>query len=291
MLDLAALELDAERRKLARLLAVEAESLHYVDALAAADIRQLRHTVEAHIFDRGAKRFRGLAKSTKLLPNKVNALIAQRALGPRLAAQVAGLLEPKTAVALADQVSLEFRADLCGYLDPRRAGDVLRAMPLEIVLQTSAELVRRGDHMTMARFVDDLKPEQIAAVAAEIDAVSMLWTGFYVESAQSLAQLIGMLDDQQIIGTIHAAANDELWPQSLALMLRVDETTTARMVALLAQQPPAVSASLLRYADAVDGWSVLAQLLQRAEPADQQRLRDMHAEASPDWVRQIDEAA
>lgn len=291
MLDLASLDLDAERRKLARLLGVDAETLHYVDALAAADVRQLRHTVEAHIFDRGAKRFRGLAKSTKLLPNKVNALIAQRALGPRLAAQVAGLLEPKTAVALADQVSLEFRADLCGYLDPRRAGDVLRAMPLNIVLPTSAELVRRHDYMTMARFVDDLKPEQIAAVSAELDAVSMLWTGFYVESGRSLTQLITMLSDAQIVATMHAAAEHTLWPQSLALMLRADESTTARMIHLLAEQPAEISASLLRYADQVDGWPVLAQLLHRADPADQQRLRVMHADDSPEWVRQLEQAA
>lgn len=291
MLDLASLDLDAERRKLARLLGVDAEALHYVDALAAADVRQLRHTVEAHIFDRGAKRFRGLAKSTKLLPNKVNALIAQRALGPRLAAQVAGLLEPKTAVALADQVSLEFRADLCGYLDPRRAGDVLRAMPLNIVLPTSAELVRRHDYMTMARFVDDLKPEQIAAVSAELDAVSMLWTGFYVESGRSLTQLITMLSDAQIVATMHAAAEHTLWPQSLALMLRADESTTARMIHLLAEQPAEISASLLRYADQVDGWPVLAQLLHRADPADQQRLRAMHADDSPEWVRQLEQAA
>lgn len=291
MVDLASLDLDAERRKLARLLGVDAETLHYVDALTAADVRQLRHTVEAHIFDRGAKRFRGLAKSTKLLPNKVNALIAQRALGPRLAAQVAGLLEPKTAVALADQVSLEFRADLCGYLDPRRAGDVLRAMPLNIVLPTSAELVRRHDYMTMARFVDDLKPEQIAAVSAELDAVSMLWTGFYVESGRSLTQLITMLSDAQIVATMHAAAEHTLWPQSLALMLRADEPTTARMIRLLAEQPAEISASLLRYADQVDGWPVLAQLLHRADPADQQRLRAMHADDSPEWVRQLEQAA
>jgi len=281
------LELQAEREKLGRLLDTPAVELEMLDTIGVAGIRQLRATVEAHIFDRGAKRFAGLARSSRLLPGKVSGLIAQRALGPRLAAQVTGLLEPELAVNLAKHVSTPFQADLCQFLDPRRAGPVLRAMPVPVVVDTSRELVAREEYMTMARFVDDLLDEQIQAVTSILGADALLWVGFYVESGQRLSQLMAMLDDAAVLDTMRAAAAHDWWPQSLSIMARADEATARRMTHLLAWADAQLGLSLLDSVVRQDLWEPLAEVLARSDDSDLRRIEAQLGDQAPDAITKL----
>ncbi len=281
------LELQAEREKLGRLLDTPADELEVLDTIGVAGMRQLRGTVEAHIFDRGAKRFAGLARSSRLLPGKVSGLIAQRALGPRLAAQVTGLLEPELAVNLSRHVSTPFQADLCQFLDPRRAGPVLRAMPLPVVVETSRELVAREEYITMARFVDDLRDEQIQAVAAILDADALLWIGFYTESGQRLSHLMAMLDDAAVLGTMRVAAANDWWPQSLSIMARADEATATRMTHLLAWADAQLGLSLLESVAAQDLWEPLGEVLARSDDSDLRRIEAQLSDLAPDAIKRL----
>ncbi len=284
------LELQAEREKLGRLLDTTADEIQVLDAIGVDGMRQLRTTVEAHIFDRGAKRFAGLAKSSRLLPGKISGLIAQRALGPRLAAQVTGLLEPELAVNLAKHVSTPFQADLCQFLDPRRAGPVLRAMPVPVVVETSRELVSREEYITMARFVDDLLDAQIQAVSAILDAEALLWIGFYIESGERLSQLMAMLDDQAVLGTMRAAAENGWWPQSLSIMARANIQTAQRMTHLLADADPQIGASLLESVAELDLWEPLAEVMVRAHAQDLETIEAALQSQMPDAVSRLRQA-
>ncbi len=281
------LELQAEREKLGRLLDTTADELQVLDAIGVDGMRQIRTTVEAHIFDRGAKRFAGLAKSSRLLPGKISGLIAQRALGPRLAAQVTGLLEPELAVNLSKHVSTPFQADLCQFLDPRRAGPVLRAMPVSVVVETSRELVSREEYITMARFVDDLLDTQIQAVSAILDAEALLWIGFYIESGERLSQLMAMLEDQAVLGTMRAAAENGWWPQSLSIMARANIQTARRMTHLLADADPQIGAGLLECVADLGLWEPLAEVMVRADAEDLESIEAALQGQMPDAVSRL----
>lgn len=244
----------AEREKLAQALGCDEAQLDCVGPLDVTTLRALRHAISSALFDRHASRFKRLADSTRLLPNKIVAVIAEKAIGPVLAAQIAGLVDPKDAVDLSARLPIDFQADICIALDPRRAGPMLRAMPPEHVVTVALELQRRGAFITMARFVDDLDDAQIRAVAQRMSSQALLQVGFYVESAQRLEQLIGLLPVTLLDGTLEAAVADggALWPQAVAILCSLSATGQDRLILPLATKGKTMQDELLSLHPSLD---------------------------------------
>lgn len=236
----------AELEKLAVTLDAPLAELEFLAAYEVDTLRELRNSVSAALFDRQVKRFQRLADSTKLLPNKLVAGITTKVIPPMLSAQITGLLEPDDAVDLAQRLDVNYLADVCVAMDPRRAAPVLRAMPATTVVEVAMEMQRRRAFMPMARFVDALTDDQISAVAQRMSAEGLLHVGFFVESQARLSQLIGLLDEAQLSATMPAAAADQgaLWPQALSLVERLDQTQRARLSNVLSSVSPEVLDSL-----------------------------------------------
>ena len=228
----------AELEKLAVTLDAPLAELEFLAAYEVDTLRELRNSVSAALFDRQVKRFQRLADSTKLLPNKLVAGITTKVIPPMLSAQITALLEPDDAVDLAQRLDVNYLADVCVAMDPRRAAPVLRAMPGTTVVEVAMEMQRRRAFMPMARFVDALTDDQISAVAQRMSAEGLLHVGFFVESQARLSQLIGLLDEAQLSATMPAAAADQgaLWPQALSLVERLDQTERARLSNVLFEQ-------------------------------------------------------
>ncbi len=264
--------LRAELQKLAVVLRVSVAELAFLSHLDPPSLRALRQAISASLFDRHAKRFRRLADSTKLLPNKVVAVICEKVIPASVAAQVTGLLDPKDAVDLASRLSVPYQADICVAIDPRRAVSVLHAMPSAHVVAVAVELQKRREFMTMAVFVDALTEQQIRRVAARMDIQSLLHVGFFVESAERLDQLITLLDTEQLRGTMSAAAADDgaLWPQVLSMVERLSPPQRARLGSLLADAPPLVLASLNEALFERDLWRLALPMLEAMDAAAQE---------------------
>lgn len=226
------LALQAEHQKLARLLGCEESRVAALGNLGVAELRQLRAACTAMLFDRDAGAFQKVVSAARLMPAPLNALIAEKAMGPVLGSKVAGLLPRKDAVEIARRVSLAFNAEVTRLLDPRRAAPMLRLVPLDIVVGVSRILVRQREYITMARFVDTLTDEQIRAVMEILDDESMLRIGFFVESPQRLEEVVGLMSRQRLQQVMAAAARPELDLSGPALMLLagVSEGLRARMV-------------------------------------------------------------
>ncbi len=139
------LQTRAEITKLARLLGREAAELAYLERVAAADLRRLRHGVTELLYDADAAALRRLAAAGRLLPAGLVATIAQRAFGPVLSARLAGLLDLERAVDVAGKLPPEFLADVAGELDPRRAGELDDAALQEVLLLLDDSPSERGD--------------------------------------------------------------------------------------------------------------------------------------------------
>ena len=257
---MADLLLRAELEKLARMLGVTVAELAFVSHLDTPSLRAIRHALSASLFDRQASRFRRLADSTRLLPNKLVAMISEKVIPPMISAQVTGLLEPADAVDLAGRLSVAYQADICCAMDPRRAVPVLQAMPATNVVAVGLELLHRRQFVVMAQFVDALTDSQIQAVA------------FYVEDDARLDQLLGMLSDDLVAGTMSAAAAEDgaLWPEVLSMLARLGMTQRSRLGNLLAEASPQVLASLHQALFGRDLWREALPMLEAMNGAAQE---------------------
>lgn len=212
------LQARAEVLKLARLLDREPDTLAYLEPLELADIRALRERTTEVMFDSASGSLKRLAAATKLLPSGVSASIAEGVFGPLLSARLTGLLDPDRAVDIASKLSIGFLADVAIELDPRRASDMIARIPAQQIGQVTAELMGRGEYVTMGRFVGHLSREAITAAVAQMHDRSLLGVVFVLEDKQHAPALVAALPPERIAGVVRAAAADGLWVEVLDLL-------------------------------------------------------------------------
>lgn len=278
--------LKAELQKLAAVLNVSVAELGFLAHLDVPALRELRQATAAAIFDRHARGFRKLAESSRLLPNKLVAVISEKVIPPFLSAQVTGLLEPEDAVDVARRLPVAYQADICLVMDPRRAAPVLQAMPVDNVVNVAMELLRRREFMTMARFVDTLIDSQILAVSRRMQAEGLLQVGFFVEEDKRLDQLIGLLSDEQLAEILPVAAGEDgaLWPQVLSLVERLGDQQRKRLAGLWHHATPAMLASFSQALIERDLWRDAVPLLASLDDGAQEIIASSlvsHADAEP----------
>ncbi|MGI3203864.1 hypothetical protein ACRJ4W_48390 [Streptomyces sp. GLT-R25] len=156
----------AEILKLARLLDVEPRQLAFLEELPAEDVRAFRERSVAALFDDAPGTLDRIAAKTKLLPAGIAAGISQKALGPQLAAALAGRLEPGRAADIIERLPPEFTARCCHHVDPRRIAGIMGRLDDDIVVRIALVLADRRDHLTMGRFVGHLRDSALLRILA-----------------------------------------------------------------------------------------------------------------------------
>lgn len=223
----------AEVIKLARLLRREPEQLSYLEPLPAEDLRKLREQVTDMLFQAHDATFRRLAASNKLLPVGLVAMLGQHAFGPMLSARISGLLDPDRAVEIAARLPPEFLADIAVDIDPRRASGVIAGMPADQVMQVTRELTRRGEYVTMGRFVGHLSDDALRASIGEIDDATLLRTAFVLEERDRLDALAELVGEDRITRLAEVAEREDLWAEAIDLLIRLDRDRVAEGLARL----------------------------------------------------------
>jgi hypothetical protein len=223
----------AEVLKLARLLGREPEQLEYLELVSPTDLRALREQVTDMLFDAHDATLRRLAAASRLLPTGLVATLGEHAFGPVLSARMAALLDPERAVDMAEKFSTEFLAEIAIHVDPRRASDVIARMPPEQIEKVTAELVRRGEYVTMGRFVGHLSEPALRASVKELDDATMLRTAFVLEDRNRLDALAELVGEDRIRGLAEVAERDGLWPEAIDLLMNLDRERVAEGLARL----------------------------------------------------------
>lgn len=242
------LALQAEHLKLARLLGCTEAVAAGLSGLDVAAFRELRAACTSTLFDGDRASLQRVAAAARLMPGALNALIAEKAMGPVLASRVAGLLSPTAAVDIARRVPLAFNVEVTLLIDPRSAAPMLQQMPLELVVAVTREVVKRREYIVMARFVDTLTNEQIRACMEVLDDESLLRIGFFVESPQRLEEVVGLMSDARLQKVVGVAARPELdlGGAVLILLAGVSDVLRARMLqAALLHPDPQVGEHLI----------------------------------------------
>jgi hypothetical protein len=162
--------------------------------LDANELRTLRTTLSARLFDDARPVLQRVATGSRLLPTGLVAKVGEAVFGATLCAQIAGLLPTNYALDLALRMSDPFLAKVSAAIDPRSAGEVVLRIPANRIVAVAHEMLERDDYVTLARFVDFITDETLAAVIASIpDELDLLRIGAYVESAAKLQELVGGL--------------------------------------------------------------------------------------------------
>jgi len=288
-----ALLIQAELVKLSRLLGVSVDELGVLNEESVTDLRALRGVIGAALHDQDRALFGKLVAATKLLPTAIVAVIAEKVMGPMLCARVAGLLEPKQVVEVAKRLSTPFLTEVCLQLDPRSAAAVLRQVPLAVVTAVSAELLRRHEYLTMARFVEVITDEAVQAVAKSMPDAAVLHLGYFVESPQRLTELVALFDDRRIHAIVRAALADpaRLWPEALSLMAQTDSAACERLVRLGLAGDEAVLLSLLQAVNQQQLHRELLAVLKRLGPGTLTGLAGYPRLADPELLGPTFEAA
>lgn len=231
------LERQAERIKLEKLLDETADRLAFLDHLPARALARFRQQVQASLFDSHQGMFERLANSGKLLPTRLSAVVAQKALGPRLCGRVAGYTPVERAVALAERLPVAFMADVATEMDPRRVRPLLQRISETHIRAVSRELAQRNDVITMGRFIDALPVATTERVMEELrDDGLLLRVAFFAEDKVHLGEVVRRLSRDHLRRVIAAAKEEGLWREALALMYYVDADLSRDLADLAADE-------------------------------------------------------
>jgi hypothetical protein len=159
-----------------------------------------------------------LAAAAKLLPTGLSATISERALGPVISAQLAARLEPSRAIEVAAKLPTRFLVDVAIELDPRRTSAVIAGIPPARIGEITAELVARGEYVTMGQFVGHLNDTALRAALGAMDNADLLRVGFVLEDKNGLDRLLALMSPGRLKGIISAAAAEDRWLEALDLL-------------------------------------------------------------------------
>ena len=249
-------EVGAEITKLCRLLGVDPAELRFLETMPSAALRALRLSATDFLFDRDADMLSRVAAGSKLVPIPLSAKIAQAAFGPLLCAAVSGLLDPDRAVRTAQRLPIPFLADVAVEMDPRRAAAVIAQMPADIVTAVGVELVKRGEHVTMGRFVTFLPPATLRQALDAIPDADLLRTAFVLEDKSGLDQLMDIAHGR-LAGIIAAAYEQDLWAEALDLLDHLDADHRRELGDVTATQPDRVLGAMIAAAHRLGAWDSL----------------------------------
>lgn len=225
----------AEAEKTARLLGVkDPEHLAFLRELPPDDLARFRAQAVAALFDGAPDMLERIASATKLVPASVAAVISQKALGPRLAAAVAGRLDAPRAAAIVEKLPVPFTAASCAHLDPRRIRDLVERLDEDLVVKIAVRLAEDGDFLTMGRFTGHLRDGALRRIIGLISDEAVLRTGYFIDQPERIGPILGLMDGERLDSVVRTAADGGLWAEALTVLGMADEE---RRAAVLARPP------------------------------------------------------
>lgn len=232
------LETSAEIQKIGQLLGVKADELSFLQQLPVKELVNLRALSTDKLFGDGQKLFQKLASATKLMPAGITASIGEKVFGPMLCARIASEMPYQRAIELAQKMSIPFLGKVTLELDPRRIKDIIAHMPLEKMRAIAKELLAQKQYMIMGGFVGFMKPENLKVILNDVtDEEDLLHIGFYIEDKHTVSEVMRLLPKprlQKLVGRMRH--NKALWPESLALMVHLENELQQEMGSIAAEQ-------------------------------------------------------
>jgi hypothetical protein len=280
-----------EVAKIAHVLGSDPSEFSFLAEVPAAVIRELRHELLAATYRRHEARFERLAGVSKMVPPSVTAAIAQKALGPQIAARVAGVLPVEDAVKIARHLEPEFIADMAPHLDPRRIGPLVAQLADDFIVDVGRLLLRRREWVTAARLVPVVALEPLTELVGLIGGAEMLQIALYADEPADLERVIDLLPDERLGSLVQAMAISAHLDEAVMLVESLSTTSVARILAQVALQEPPVRNLFVDTVHRIRAWEAaipgMSQLPAETLPA----LANVQATLDPHVMSIVIEAA
>lgn len=265
MADLAAM---AEAGHLRRELDTADDDLTFLHAFDADDVRRLRIAVAESLAARHRKTFRSMAAASKLLPKPLLGTIGEKAVGPLICSKIAAELEPGHARKIVGSFSVPFLADLCRTLDTVSAQPVLLAIPPKIAIPVGAELDRRGDLETLARFIDVVDLELIPPMLEIIDDDALIHIAIVAQSRERLSEIFELIDDERLRSVIDAAVRGGVLDEAVVMMSELAAPQVTRVLEVVVGSGDLLLTDVVAAIADLDAWDRVLPILAGLEPDD-----------------------
>lgn len=157
-----------EHERLARLLRLAPHELEALRELPPDAVRRLYDQASDAMLEANRHALEPLVSLATKLPGRVLGPLIRQVLDPRIAARAVAVLPHDQAVSLAQGLPLDLLADVAAAADPRHLGPVISGVPPEMVRDVTAELIARGDQVTVEGLLPELEGERRDAAEAAL---------------------------------------------------------------------------------------------------------------------------
>jgi hypothetical protein len=231
----------SEIDKLSATLGLDRPELAFLAEIPPQDLRRLRVSIYEHLFEQDRVVFERLAIGAIRLPPPLATKLAI-ALGPLIAARVALEIPQRKALEIANRVPIEFFADAAAYLDPRRLRDMIAQLDPDRLTAVGLELIRRGEFMTISRFIDFVTDEQVQAAIIETADGHDQW-GLVLpmirtmngSNRDAVASIVAAMGPDTLARAADAALLGEHWDTLLDLATRMPDGAQEVLGTLIAR--------------------------------------------------------
>ncbi|HET8732064.1 MAG TPA: hypothetical protein VFM34_13265 [Moraxellaceae bacterium] len=266
---------DAERMRLARLLACDPEELRFLDTLDAGELRLLRLATKEWLGRAMRPLLLRAIQASTLLPSALVASIGRETLGPLLSARFSDYMNRSQLVSISRHHPAAFLAEVGLHLDIDKLSELAVAMPPDILRAVVREVLARKEYIMLGELLDRLPPTRLPHVARELtEGEPYLRTMFFVESPARRQEIVEMLPEGVLYDSMRAVARspEALLPMALSLTLEVSPAWQRRMAVHALENGDSLLGDLVAGIVRLDMWRVALPLMERLSPQEIGRL-------------------
>jgi hypothetical protein len=224
------LQTHAEIVKIAHLLQVEPSEIEYLAVCEPETLIEFRLQLVEIFYGDESSTLKRFAKVGNVLPSSVIASLTKEAVGPVLAARIAGFVDPKQAAAVVAKLPTNFVVDIATAIDPRRVGPVIGRLDNVTVERVALELIKRHEYVTMGQFVGFASDEILRISFNFSSDEALLRTAFVAEDKERISAALTPQSDERIASIIKTAAKGALWPEAMDLLSQLSDDQYIRVI-------------------------------------------------------------
>lgn len=255
----------AEIVKIAHLLQIDPADLDYLAQCDSETLVDLRLQLIDLFYGDENSNLKRFAKLGNLLPSSVIAGLTREAVGPLLAARIAGFVDPKQAASVVAKLPIDFVLEIALAIDPRRVGPVVGRLDNDFVQELAIELMRREEYVVMGQFIG-FAPEEILRAAFDFASDdALLQTAFVAEDKDRISTALAPQSDERITSIIKTAVKQDLWPEAMDLFTQLSEEQYVRVVNIAGNMPTATLKRVISITTESNGWPIMIPAVAQME--------------------------
>lgn len=188
--------MQTDARLVAQRLNVPLVCLDGLDQLNAGQAAALRHAVEGRLSRTGNDALKKLSATSKLVPPKLAATIAESRMGPMMTAGMTSHMSANSAAKIAQRLSPAFLADVVPYLFGDSVAKIIALLPTSLAISVTQELDRRGDYLTIASLVEELPTDLVSKLMFAMSAEGMKAVVPLIRNIETVMNILISLPEQ-----------------------------------------------------------------------------------------------